>query len=186
MIGHTGGVSGYTACMQMNLTRGFGVIAIANLVEAPLHPCAIVLYAMRVLRAQSVGDPIPAPNPAPDPAHVDRAADYTGTYTSATGAALQVVGRDGAADDDRRGKDDRTLSARARDVLGRRPEVCDVPSGVRPRSRRPGRGDDLRFAVVSERALQGAARVLVSRGVELAGGTLREHVPRLARSSRAS
>ncbi len=95
VIGHTGGVSGYTACMQMNLTRGFGVIAFANLVEAPLHPCAIVLYAMRVLRAQSLGDPIPAPNPAPDPAHVDRAADYTGTYTSATGAALQVVGRDG-------------------------------------------------------------------------------------------
>ncbi len=53
LIGHTGGVSGYTACMQINLTRGFGVIAFANLVEAPLHPCAIVLYAMRVLRAQS-------------------------------------------------------------------------------------------------------------------------------------
>ncbi|HEV7179148.1 MAG TPA: serine hydrolase domain-containing protein, partial [Candidatus Baltobacteraceae bacterium] len=26
LIGHTGGVSGYTACMQANLTRGFGVI----------------------------------------------------------------------------------------------------------------------------------------------------------------
>ena len=37
LVGHTGGISGYTACMQMNLTRGFGVIAMSNLVEAPLH-----------------------------------------------------------------------------------------------------------------------------------------------------
>ncbi len=91
LIGHTGGFSGYTACMQMNLTRGFGVIAFANLIEAPLHPCAIVLYAMRVLRAQSLGQPIPAPPPAPDPAHVDLAADYAGAYTSREGTLLQVV-----------------------------------------------------------------------------------------------
>jgi D-alanyl-D-alanine carboxypeptidase len=91
LVGHTGGISGYTACMQMNLTRGFGVIAFANLVEAPLHPCAIVLYAMRVLRAQSLGQPLPAPPPAPDPAHVDRARDYAGTYTSSSGALLQVA-----------------------------------------------------------------------------------------------
>lgn len=91
VIGHTGGVSGYTACMQMNLTRGFGVIAFANLVEAPLHPCAIVLYAMRVLRAQSLGQVLPTPKPAPDLAHVDRAADYAGTYTATDGAVIKVV-----------------------------------------------------------------------------------------------
>lgn len=91
LIGHTGGVSGYTACMQMNLTRGFGVIAFANLVEAPLHPCAIVLYAMRVLRAQSLGQPLPKPPPPPDPAHVDHASDYVGTYTAANAESLRVV-----------------------------------------------------------------------------------------------
>lgn len=91
LIGHTGGISGYTACMQMNLTRGFGVIAFANLVEAPLHPCAIVLYAMRVLRAQSLGQPLPKPEPPPDPTHVDRAGDYVGTYTSANAESLRVV-----------------------------------------------------------------------------------------------
>ncbi|HEY6327315.1 MAG TPA: hypothetical protein VIW73_12465, partial [Candidatus Cybelea sp.] len=91
LIGHTGGFSGYTACMQMNLSRGFGVIAFANLVEAPLHPCAIVLYAMRVLRAQSLGQPIPAPPAAPDPARVGRPGDYPGAYTSPSGALLQVV-----------------------------------------------------------------------------------------------
>jgi len=91
VVGHTGGISGYTACMQMNLTRGFGVIAFANLVEAPLHPCAIVLYAMRVLRAQSLGQALPAPPAAPDPAHVDRAADYAGTYGTASGTVLRVA-----------------------------------------------------------------------------------------------
>jgi D-alanyl-D-alanine carboxypeptidase len=94
VIGHTGGISGYTACMQMNLTRGFGVIAFANLVEAPLHPCAIVLYAMRVLRAQSLGQTPPTPKPAPDLAHVARAAEYAGTYTATDGAVLKVVNRE--------------------------------------------------------------------------------------------
>ncbi len=91
LVGHTGGISGYTACMQMNLTRGYGVVAMSNLVEAPLHPCAIVLYAMRVLRAQSAGDPLPPPPVAPDPAHVADAADYAGTYNAPGGAALTVA-----------------------------------------------------------------------------------------------
>jgi len=94
LIGHTGGVSGYTACMQMNLTRGFGVIAFANHVEAPLHPCAIVLYAMHVLRAQSAGQPLPTPKPTPDPAHVERAADYAGTYRSGK-SVLHVAAQGG-------------------------------------------------------------------------------------------
>jgi CubicO group peptidase (beta-lactamase class C family) len=93
LIGHTGGISGYTACMQANLTRGYGMIAFANLVEAPLHPCAIVLYAMKVLRAQSLGEPLPAAPPAPDPAHVARAAEYEGTYSAAGSPPLRVAAR---------------------------------------------------------------------------------------------
>ncbi len=95
LIGHTGGISGFTACMQMNLTRGFGVIAMANLVEAPLHPCAIMLYAMSVLRAQSAGEPLPAPPPAPDPAHVPNATDYAGSYTAPDGTMLTVGAQNG-------------------------------------------------------------------------------------------
>ena len=91
LVGHTGGISGYTACMQINLTRGFGAIAFANLVEAPLHPCAIVLYAMRVLRAQSLGEPLPSPPPERDPARVSRASEYAGTYTGRDGSSLRVV-----------------------------------------------------------------------------------------------
>jgi hypothetical protein len=91
LIGHTGGISGYTACMQMNLTRGFAVIAFANLVEAPLHPCAVVLYAMRALRAVSAGDAIPSPPPPPDRAHVAHAAAYDGLYRAPSGAAIAVA-----------------------------------------------------------------------------------------------
>lgn len=91
LIGHTGGISGYTACMQMNLTRGFGVIAFANLVEAPLHPCAIVLYAMRALRAASAGDPTPLPIPQPDRARVAHAAAYDGAYRTPSGATIAVT-----------------------------------------------------------------------------------------------
>ena len=91
LIGHTGGISGYTACMQMNLTRGFGVIAFANLVEAPLHPCAIVLYAMRALRAASAGETIPAPPAPPDRARVAHAASYDGTYRAPSGETITVA-----------------------------------------------------------------------------------------------
>lgn len=91
LIGHTGGGGGYTACMQMNLTRGFGVIAMSNLSEEPLHPCAIVRYAMSVLRAQNLGEALPAePSPPPDPADVANAGDYAGTFTSSS-STLTIV-----------------------------------------------------------------------------------------------
>ncbi len=92
IVAHTGGIAGYTACMENDVTRGFGAIAMSNLVEAPLHPCAIVLYAIKVLQAQSRGEPLP-PLPAPagmylQRTHVANAADYAGTYTAADGSRL--------------------------------------------------------------------------------------------------
>ncbi len=96
LVGHTGGVSGYTACFQANLTRGFGAIALSNLVEAPLHPCAIVKYAMEVLRAQSLGQALPPPPAGPPiaPPKVN-AADYAGTYRSADGPGVVVASDNG-------------------------------------------------------------------------------------------
>jgi hypothetical protein len=89
IVAHTGGISGYTACMEANLTRGFGAIAMSNLVEAPLHPCAIVRYALKVLRAQSLGQPLPQPPaPPPDPAAVPNATDYGGTFRAFDGTLV--------------------------------------------------------------------------------------------------
>ena len=91
LVGHTGGISGYTACFQANLTRGFGVIALSNLVEAPLHPCAIVKYAMEVLRAQSLGHALPAP-PSGPPIAAPKvvATDYVGSYRSNDGGNVEI------------------------------------------------------------------------------------------------
>ena len=95
LIGHTGGVSGYTACMQMNMSRGFGVVAMANLVEAPLHPCAIVLYAMAVLQAQSQGRALPARPAAPDLRQVDNAGRYAGNYAAQDGKQFRITASGG-------------------------------------------------------------------------------------------
>ena len=104
IVAHTGGISGYTACMAINVTRGFGIVAMSNLVEAPLHPCAIVLYALNVLHAQSAGLALPPPPVAPDPSVVAHAADYAGAYAATDGTKLVVAAagsgavlRDGAA-----------------------------------------------------------------------------------------
>lgn len=95
VVAHTGGIAGYSACMENDVTRGFGVIAMSNLVEAPLHPCAIVVYAIRVLRAQSMGGPLP-PIPAAKGNYLDRtsvakAAAYAGTYRAPNGTALSFA-----------------------------------------------------------------------------------------------
>jgi CubicO group peptidase (beta-lactamase class C family) len=94
IVAHTGGIAGYTACMENDVTRGFGAIAFSNLVEAPLHPCAIVLYAIRVLRAQSEGRPLP-PLPAPKGDYLQRTAvakatSYAGLYRATDGSALTI------------------------------------------------------------------------------------------------
>ncbi|HLI95147.1 MAG TPA: serine hydrolase [Candidatus Baltobacteraceae bacterium] len=95
IVAHTGGIAGYTACMENDVTRGFAAIAMSNLVEAPLHPCAIVLYAISVLQAQSAGRPLP-PVPAALGNYLQRtavknAADYAGTYTAPDGTALSIA-----------------------------------------------------------------------------------------------
>ncbi len=94
LIGHTGGISGYTSCMQANLSRGFGAIAMSNLVEAPLHPCAIVKYAMAVLRAQSLGQPLPAaPAGPPIAAPVVVPSQFLGTYHATDGRTVTIATR---------------------------------------------------------------------------------------------
>lgn len=92
IVAHTGGIAGYSACMENDVTRGFGVIAMSNLVEAPLHPCAIVVYAVSVLRAQSMGRPLPPIPPALgnylNRTNVANAASYAGSYRAPDGSTL--------------------------------------------------------------------------------------------------
>ncbi len=91
VVGHTGGVLDFTACMQMDLTRGYGAIAMTNLAYVGPRPCPIVSYALKVLRAQSEGKPLPDMPQPPDPLKVTKPADYAGTYRAADGSALVVA-----------------------------------------------------------------------------------------------
>ncbi|MBC5816558.1 MAG: serine hydrolase [Candidatus Eremiobacteraeota bacterium] len=93
LVGHTGGVSRNTSCFQADLDSGFAVIAMSNLGYVGPRPCAVVAYALKVLRAKSEGEPLP-PVPAPaDPLHVDGASAYAGTYRSQDGETLAFVAK---------------------------------------------------------------------------------------------
>ncbi len=91
VLAHTGGVIAYTACMMVDTTRGFGVIALSNLGYVGPRPCAIVSYAIDVLRAQAQGKPLPAIPAQPDLLHVINAQAYAGSYTAPGGETLSVL-----------------------------------------------------------------------------------------------
>jgi CubicO group peptidase (beta-lactamase class C family) len=91
VVAHTGGVLSYTACMMVDLTRGFGVIALSNLGYVGPRPCGIVSYAIDVLQAQAEGRALPAVPKTPDAAHVAKAAEYAGEYRTQSGAAFTVT-----------------------------------------------------------------------------------------------
>lgn len=91
VLAHTGGVISYTACMMVDVTRGFGVIALSNLAYVGPRPCNIVSYAIRALQAQAQGKPLPEIPPAVDSAHVNLAARYAAAYTAANGENFAVT-----------------------------------------------------------------------------------------------
>jgi CubicO group peptidase (beta-lactamase class C family) len=53
IVGHTGGVEPYTACMEMDMTTGYGIIAMTNIGYQAPRPCAIVNYALNQLNNAS-------------------------------------------------------------------------------------------------------------------------------------
>jgi CubicO group peptidase (beta-lactamase class C family) len=92
VVGHTGGTTPYTACLEADLTAGFAAVALTNVGALAERPCPIVEQALRVLRSAAHGTPFPTLPPAPDPAHVAHAAAFAGTYRPlGSAAALTVV-----------------------------------------------------------------------------------------------
>jgi hypothetical protein len=94
VLAHTGGVLSYTACMMVDVTRGFGAIALSNLGYVGPRPCAVVNYAIETLQAQAQGKPLPAIPPVRDAAHVAHANEYAGVYTSAQGQTFTVLAKE--------------------------------------------------------------------------------------------
>lgn len=90
VLAHTGGVISYTACMMVDVTRRFGVIALSNLGYVGPRPCSIVSYAIKTLQAQAQGKALPPVPPPAHPAHVVHPDDYAGTYTAPSGQVVSV------------------------------------------------------------------------------------------------
>jgi hypothetical protein len=91
VLAHTGGVISYTACMMVDVTRGFGVVALTNLGYVGPRPCPIVSYAIQTLQAQAKGKGLPPIPPVKDAARVINASDYAGTYASPSGEIFSVT-----------------------------------------------------------------------------------------------
>ncbi len=79
LIGHSGGMVGYTALIVADVDRGFGSVVLLNgrgdRLEAGLH-------AIEALEAEASGDPLPPAPATPDPTRIDNAADYARAYRS--------------------------------------------------------------------------------------------------------
>lgn len=91
VLAHTGGVLAYTACMMVDVTRGFGAIALSNLGFVGPRPCAIVQYAIEALQAQAQNKTLPPIPVRHNTAGVMQAREYSGTYTSPGGDAFSVT-----------------------------------------------------------------------------------------------
>ncbi len=95
VVGHTGGVLPYTACMQVDLTHGYGIVAMSNIGYRGARPCDIVTYALQALVAYATGKPLPAPPTPEDPLLVEHASQYAGTFSQVGGKASIIVATTG-------------------------------------------------------------------------------------------
>jgi len=79
LIGHSGGMVGFTALILADVDSGFGVVLLLNgsgeRLEAGVH-------AIETLEAEAADRALPPVPPVPDPARIEGAADYAGVYRS--------------------------------------------------------------------------------------------------------
>jgi CubicO group peptidase (beta-lactamase class C family) len=79
VVGHGGGMVGYTASILADLDDGLGAVALVN---GPGEPGKVTQYALEVLGATRQGHELPPLPAAPDPEVAEEAAEYTGSYQS--------------------------------------------------------------------------------------------------------
>lgn len=91
VIGHTGGTSQYTACLEADVDAGIAAVALTNHGAMGPRPCAVVEYALRAARAQHAGQPLPEPLKADSERVVPHAGDYAQTFRARDGRTLVFV-----------------------------------------------------------------------------------------------
>jgi CubicO group peptidase (beta-lactamase class C family) len=90
ILRHTGGMVSFASALQVDLDAGIGAFASINAMQG-YRPNPVAQYALRLMRAQREGKPLPAPPPSSSPTTVENAADYAGTYQSPDGRKLEFV-----------------------------------------------------------------------------------------------
>jgi CubicO group peptidase (beta-lactamase class C family) len=92
LLGHSGGMIGFSALLVVNLRSGFGVVVLMN---SPLgRRLDLVRFALACLDAEAAGASPPEIRDPPDPYRVDGAAAYEGRYSDGEGEVV-VSGSDG-------------------------------------------------------------------------------------------
>ena len=90
VIGHGGGMLGYTSSIKGDLDAGLGVVVFFN---GPGSPDDVAAFALRAMRAAEEKRELPAlPAPGAD-TRVKNAAEFTGIYTSPEGKKLAFVAK---------------------------------------------------------------------------------------------
>jgi len=88
IIGHSGGMVGYSASILADLDDGLGVVVLAN---GPCEPVEIARFALELLRAAFHDQELPPLPPASEPTVIDNPADFAGRYGAEAGAFALVV-----------------------------------------------------------------------------------------------
>jgi D-alanyl-D-alanine carboxypeptidase len=96
VIGHTGGTNQFTACLEADVDEGIAAVALTNHGALGPRPCPVVEYALRAVRAQRAGQPLPAVLTVDGAPPVPNAVDYAKTFRARDGRTLTFVDR-GAA-----------------------------------------------------------------------------------------
>lgn len=93
ILRHTGGMVAFASSIHVDLDGGVAAFASINAMQG-YRPIAVTEYAVRLLRAQREGKPLPDMPDIADPEQVDNAADYAGSFTSPDGSKLVFAARD--------------------------------------------------------------------------------------------
>jgi CubicO group peptidase (beta-lactamase class C family) len=83
LLGHTGGMVGFSAILLVDVRAGFGAVALMN--SAFGRRLDLARFALACLAAEAAGEPLPEVPDPPDPLRVPDAGRYAGRYADAAG-----------------------------------------------------------------------------------------------------
>jgi CubicO group peptidase (beta-lactamase class C family) len=88
VIGHGGGMLGYSTHILADMDEGIGVVTFVN---GPGDTDELGRFILRALRAARHAQPLPELPPPNDPSRVEHAPDFAGVYTNSAGATLEFT-----------------------------------------------------------------------------------------------